>query len=239
MLLQRTMKAAFVATVPVLVGYLTTGMAFGLLFCSSGFSAGWAMLMSLIVYAGSMQFVAINILQAGMSALQVALMTLAVNLRHVVYGLSLIEKLKDIKGFRKWYMVFSLTDETYALLVDDNIPKDVDPAQYFFVIALLNHVYWLVGTALGAGVGNVLQFNTTGIEFAMTAMFICIATEQWLSFPTRKPAIIGAVATVICLALFGAQNMLIPAMFCIVMALLFMKPTLQTALAEKEEVKHE
>lgn len=238
--MQKTIKAAFVATVPVLVGYLTTGIAFGLLFCSSGFAAGWALLMSLVVYAGSMQFVAINILQAGMGALQVALMTLAVNLRHIVYGLSLIEKLKDIKGFKKWYMVFSLTDETYALLVDDNLPKEVDPAEYFFAIAVLNHLYWLVGTGIGAFVGNLISFNTTGIDFAMTAMFICIATEQWLSFPSRKPAVIGAIVTVLSLALFGAQNMLIPALFFIMVILLLFKPTLQKELAATEgETKHE
>lgn len=222
------------ASIPVLMGYLAIGMAFGLVFYKNGYGAGWALLMSLVVYAGSMQFVAINILAGGLGALEVILMTLAVNLRHVVYGLSLIEKFRSM-GAKKPYMIFSLTDETYALLVQDKVPQGVKAENYFFAIALLNQLYWLVGTAIGALAGSLIRFDTTGIDFAMTALFICIATEQWLTFQSRIPAIVGAFATLGSLLLFGAENMLIPAMFIMLAALLLLRPKVEPRLSEAEQ----
>jgi len=223
-----TVKKAFTATIPVLAGYITIGFAFGVLFCTSGMPAGLAMLNSLVVFAGSMQFVSVGILTSGVGALQVVLMTLAVNLRHIAYGIPLLDTFNKM-GLKKWYMVFTLTDETYALLVQGNVPSDVNEEQYFFAIAALNHIYWLFGTALGAVAGGALPFNTAGIEFSMTALFICIVAEQWFSSTNKMPAIIGMGVSVGCLVLFGAKNMLIPALFIILAVLILCRQAIEKA----------
>ena len=201
---RKAIAAAFPVTVPVLMGYLAIGIAFGLMLQSIGYGAGWAFLMSLVIFAGSGQYLGVSLLALGAPLTEVALLTFIVNFRHLVYGLSLLEKLRGM-GWRKLYMMFGLTDETYALL---------------------NHSYWLVGSVIGAVAGQLLGFDTTGVDFAMTALFIVIAVDQWKSYPRHLPALLGAVATVVCLALFGQENMLVPALAIIVLVLTLARPHL-------------
>ena len=175
---QRTLAAAFSVTVPVLMGYLAIGMAFGLMLQSIGYGVGWALLMSLVIYAGSGQYLGVSLLAAGASLTQTAFLTLMVNFRHLVYGLSMLEKFRGM-GARKFYMIFSLTDETYALLSSAKAPEGVDEHDFFFAVALLDHSYWIAGSIIGAVLGAALGFDTTGVDFAMTALFLVIAVGQW------------------------------------------------------------
>lgn len=214
----KALKAAFPYTVPVLLGYLFLGIGFGILLSSKGFAIGWAVLMSTVIFAGSMQYAAISLLTTPTGILTAALLTLTVNARHLFYGLSLIEKFRNMKG-KKPYMIFALTDETYSLLCSTKTPDGVDSNWFSFFIALLDHLYWIVGTLIGAAAGSILSFDWTGIDFAMTALFVVIFTEQWESAANHTPALIGLLATVLCLIFVGSQNFIMAAMLLIFLLL--------------------
>ena len=212
------LRAAFPMTIPVMVGYLFLGAAFGILLESKGYGFGWAALMSVIVYAGSMQFVAVDLLATGAGFLQVALMTLMVNIRHVFYGLSLLGKFQNF-GAKKPYMIFSLSDETFSLLCSAEPPKNVDRSWFFFFIALLDQLYWIVGSVVGGLLGSSFSFNTQGIDFAMTALFVVIFVNQWRETKSHAPALAGLACSVVCLLLFGADNFILPALISMVVLL--------------------
>ncbi len=165
-------------------------------------------------------------------------MTLLINFRHLVYGLSMLEKFRGM-GLRKFYMIFSLTDETYALLSSVQVPAGVEPHSFYFSIALLDHSYWILGSVIGAVAGALLPIDTTGIDFAMTALFVVIAVDQWKAYKKHLPALLGAIVTLVSLTLVGADNMLLPALAVIVVALLLLRGHLdeepQSTSKEKEE----
>lgn len=231
---RKAFSFALKASVPVLLGYVTTGIAFGLLLQAAGFGAGWAFLMSLVCYAGSMQFVAINLLTGCAGIIEVIIMTLLINCRHMVYGFSMLDKFR-VMGKRKPYMIFSLTDETYALISGTQVPTGIHEKNVYFYISMLNQVYWIIGGLIGNVAGSLITFNTRGLDFAMTALFLTICTDQWRKFPTRIPAIIGAGITIISLLLFGADKMIIPAMLAIILLLSVFRPQLEPRV-EKTEV---
>lgn len=210
---KQLLQYGFLQTLPVLCGYLFLGMAFGVLLQKAGYGIVWAFFISLVVYAGSMQFVLISLLTSGANLLTVALMTLSINSRHIFYGLSFIEKFQSM-GKKGLYMIASLTDETYSVLCGMKIPKNLEKEEktLFFVVAVLNHLYWIIGSVLGAGIGQVLPFDTTGIDFAMTALFVVIYIEQWLGAKNKFPAILGMSFAILSLVLFGRQNFLLPAL---------------------------
>ena len=218
-------KTAFKATIPVLTGYLVLGVAFGILLKANGYGIVWAFAMSLLIYAGSMQYLLVGLLTGGASFLTVALTTLMVNARHLFYGLTMLEPYRDA-GKKKPYLIFALTDETYSLVC--SIPPDVPEEKkksYCFLVTLLDHAYWVGGSVLGSLVGAVLPFPTEGIDFALTALFLTVFLEQWLSTKKHLPAIIGVIASVVCLLIFGADRFLIPAMVLIAFSLLLMRRT--------------
>ena len=225
---RKTLAAAFPATVPVLMGYLAIGMAFGLMLQTAGYGVGWALLMSLTIYAGSGQYLGVSLLATGAHLSQVAFLTLMINFRHLVYGLSMLEKFRGM-GARKFYMIFSLTDETYALLSSAKVPQGVDEHRYYFAVAMLDHSYWIMGSVLGSILGSALGFDTTGIDFAMTALFLVIAVEQWQSASRHLPVVLGAGGTLVCLLALGAENgqFLIPALGILVAGLLLLRPYLE------------
>ncbi|MBO5852643.1 MAG: AzlC family ABC transporter permease [Clostridia bacterium] len=216
-------KTVFIKTLPVMTGYIVLGIGFGILFHSKGFGLIPSVLMATLVYAGSMQYVAINLISGGASLITTAFTTLLVNARHIFYGISMLEKYKGT-GAKKPYLIFSLTDETYSLLCGEDYPENVDSGKYQFMVSLFNHCYWITGCALGSIIGSAIPFNTAGIDFCMTALFITIFVEQWLSVKRHLPAIIGLVSAVVCLMLFGADAFLIPTMVLIsVLLILFRK----------------
>ena len=229
-----TLAAAFPVTVPVLMGYLAIGMAFGLMLQSIGYGVGWAALMSLAIYAGSGQYLGVSLLAAGAPLAQTAFLTLMVNFRHLVYGLSMLEKFRGM-GFRKFYMIFSLTDETYALLSSAKAPEGVEEHDFFFAVALLDQSYWVLGSVLGSLLGSALGFDTTGVDFAMTALFLVIAVGQWKAAGSHLPALLGGTATLASLLLVGAEDMLLPALGMIVVALALLRPRLDEEQHREEE----
>ena len=211
---QEALKAAFPKTLPVLFGYVFLGIAFGVILSSKGYGLEWALALSLFVYAGSMQFVAVNLLNSAFDPLSVAIITLLVNARHLFYGLSMLELFKNT-GKLKSYLIFSLTDETYSLHCSSSCPAGVDQKWYLFFTSLLNHIYWIIGSVIGSVVGSLLQFNSTGIDFALTALFLVIFIEQWEKTKDHLPALLGLFATLLCLVLFGSTWFIVAAMFVI------------------------
>lgn len=218
----KALKAAFPYTLPVMMGYLFLGMAFGILLTSKGIAYGWALFMSLFVYAGSMQFVAIELLLVPFAPLSAALVTLMVNARHLFYGLSMLEPFK-IMGKLKPYMIFSLSDETYSLECAAKRPEGIDRKFFLFFIALLDQSYWVFGTLVGVLAGNIFPFDSTGIDFAMTALFLVIFLEQWESTANHIPAAAGLILTVICLVTAGSDNFLLFSMAGILVFLILFR----------------
>ncbi len=210
-------KKAFRDTVPVMTGYLFLGFGFGILMQSEGYGFWWAVAMSLLIYAGSMQYVAVGLLAAGADLLTVALTTLMVNARHLFYGISMVNAYRGA-GKKKPYLIFALTDETYSLVSSGEKSGD-----YCFAVSLLDQSYWVAGTALGSLAGALLGEGIPGIEFVLTALFVTIFTEQWLSAKDHRPALTGVGATALCLLLFGKEIFLIPAMAVITGGLLLMR----------------
>ena len=232
---RKSLAAAFPHTVPVLMGYLSIGIVFGWMLSAANFHPIWSAIMSLTIYAGSGQYLGVELLANMAPLANAAFLTLILNFRHLVYGLSMLEKFKGM-GWRKLYMIFSLTDETYALLAGVQVPDDVDEKAFYFSIALLDHLYWIAGSVAGAVAGALVNINTEGIDFAMTALFLVIAVEQWQSNTRHAPVLLGAAGTLVCLLAFGPENgrFLIPALFILVGGLLLMRPGLEASEALPE-----
>lgn len=217
--------AAFPKTLPVMAGYLVLGFGFGLLLESRGYSFLWAVLMSVTIYGGSMQFVGIDLLSSGASLLTTAVMTLLVQARHLFYGISMLTRYRGT-GAVKPYLIFGLTDETYSLTSSTEPPEGVGAGAYFFTITLLDQIYWVVGSALGGLFGQFVSINTTGVDFAMTALFVVILTDKLTNKESRVPALIGLAVSFVCLLIFGPANFLIPSMIGITVALFAARPLL-------------
>ena len=216
----KALKAAFSHTIPVLMGYAFLGMAFGILISSSGYHYIWAIIMSIFIYAGSMQFVAVGLLASGFDIMGTIFITFMVNARHLFYGLSMLSRFPKM-GNLKQYMIYSLTDETFSLLCSAKAPEEIDENYFYFFISLLNHFYWILASAIGGILGSLFTFDTTGIDFVMTALFIVIFINQWKSTTNHRPALIGVFTSIICLILFGANNFIIPSMIGILLILIY------------------
>lgn len=220
----KALKAAFPHTIPILAGFLFLGTAYGIYMNVSGFSFWYPMLMSLTIYGGSLEFVAVSMLLAPFAPVQTLLMTLIIQARHLFYGISMLDKFRGM-GWKKVYLIFAMCDETFSVNYTAEIPEDVDRGWFMFFVTLLNQFYWFSGATIGGLVGSLLKFDTTGLDFVMTAMFVVIFTEQWLKEKRHTTALIGLVGTLVCRVGFGADNFMIPAMICIVTCLtLFRKP---------------
>ena len=219
---KETLRHAFLDTVPVMTGYVFLGFGFGILMYQSGYGAGWSFAMSLLIYAGSMQYVAVGLLTGGASLLTTALTTLVVNARHLFYGISMVDAYKGL-GKKKAYMIFALTDETFSLVSREQLPEGVDRHSYCFLVSLFDHIWWISGTVLGALAGSLIPINYEGIEFVLTALFVTIFVEQWLSTKDHVPALVGLGSTAACLLFFGKDLFLIPSMAAIA-AILIMIP---------------
>lgn len=211
---KKTAKTAFFDTIPVMTGYLFLGIGFGIIMQQNGFGLGWAAVMSLFIYAGSMQYVGVGLLTGGSGLVTAALATLLVNARHLFYGISMINAYKGT-GKKKPYLIFALTDETYSLVSREQLPQGVERNAYFFLVSLFDQCYWVAGTALGSLAGSLIPMNFEGIDFALTALFVTIFVEQWLSSKDHFPAIVGVVSAAACLLLFGPDTFLIPTMILI------------------------
>ena len=221
--MKKTVKQAFIATIPVLTGYLVLGFGFGIILKANGYGIGVAFLMSLFIYAGSMQYVAIDLLAGGASLITAAITTFMVNARHLFYGISMLDKYKNT-GKRKPYLIFALTDETYSLVCNENPQISEERRKdYYLLVSMFNQIYWITGSLLGSAVGSLVNFNSEGIDFALTALFLTVFIEQWMAVKNHTPALIGVGVSVICLVLFGGDKFLIPTMLVIFVLLCLQK----------------
>lgn len=231
----RQIRFAFLQSIPVMLGYLFLGFAFGLMLQNAGYSYWWAFLTSMVVYAGSMQFVLVTLLSGGASLAYAAVMTLFINGRHIFYGLSFVEKFRRM-GKAYPYMVFSLTDETYSVLCGLKVPDGMSEKRVSFWISLLDQSYWIAGSVLGALIGQLVTFDATGVDFSMTALFVVIVLNQWMEMKEHRPALIGLGVGFGALLLLGAERFLLPALMVTMLILLAIRPLMGNA-EEKEEKK--
>lgn len=222
----RAFKCAFPHTLPILAGFWFLGMTYGIYMNVSGFPFWYPMLMSLTIFGGSLEFLAVSMLQAPFAPAQVLVMTLMIQARHLFYGISMLDKFKGL-GWKKPYLIFGMCDETFSINCTAEIPEDVDRGWFYFFVTLLNQIYWVLGATAGGLVGGLIRFNTEGLDFVMTAMFVVIFLEQWRKEKRHDSAAVGMAASVVCLAIFGADNFLIPTMVCILAVLTALRKPLE------------
>lgn len=216
------LKAAFPHTVPILAGFLFLGMTYGILMNTKGFSFLYPLFMSMTIFAGSMEFVAAGLLLEAFNPLQAFFMTLMINARHLFYGIAMLDKFKGL-GLKKLYLIFGMCDESFSINCTAEIPKDVDRGWFMFFVTLLNQVYWVTGATLGGLFGSFLRFNTEGLDFVMTAMFVVIFLEQWKKDSNHLPEFAGLALSLLCLVIFGAENFILPSMAAILICLTLLR----------------
>lgn len=215
-----TFKEAFKDSIPIMAGYIVLGSGFGIVASSYNYNILVPICMSLFIYAGSMEYLTLSLLSMGTTLINAAIMTVVVNLRHMFYGIAMLSKYNNLKKY-KTYTIFSLTDETFSVVVSKKLNDDLNSDEYYFYISLLDQFYWLVGTIVGYLIGNILPFSSEGVDFSMTALFICVVIGQWEENKNHFPTIIGFVVSIICLLIFGGSNFLIPSIFLICLILIF------------------
>ncbi len=228
----KALKAALPSTIPIMTGFLFLGLSYGIYMNSCGFSFIYPMLMSMTIFAGSMEFVTCNMLLGAFAPFQAFVMTLMVNARHIFYGISMLDRFKGL-GPKKIYLIFGMCDETFSINYTANIPDDVDKGDFMFFVTLLNQFYWVFGATLGGLLGSLIKFNTKGIDFVMVAMFVVIFLEQWLKDKTHINSLIGLVISVVCLIIFKADNFILPSMICILAVLTLIRKPLEKGEIEK------
>ena len=225
-ILKKAFFAAFPNTIPILAGFLFLGMTYGIYMNVSGFSFWYPCLMSLTIFAGSVEFVAVNLLLGAFHPIQALAMTLMLNARHLFYGISMLDRFRGL-GLKKIYLIFGMCDETFSINYTAEIPPDVDRGWFMFFVTLLNHLYWFAGATLGGIFGSFITFNTEGLDFVMTAMFVVIFLEQWLKEERHESSLLGIGLSVLSLIAFGADGFLIPAMLSILAVLTLLRRPLE------------
>lgn len=208
------LKKAFPYTIPIFAGFWFLGLAYGIYMNVSGFSFLYPMIMSLVIFGGSLEFVTVSMLLSPFAPVQTFIMALLIQARHIFYGISMLDKFRGM-GWKKFYLIFGLCDETFSINYTADIPQDVDKGWFMFWVTLLNHFYWVSGATIGGMVGSLLKFDTDGISFVMTAMFVVIFLDQWLKEKKHYASCIGILVSFICLIIFGADNFMLPAMIAI------------------------
>lgn len=226
----KALKAAFPQTIPIFTGFWFLGMAYGIYMNASGFSFVYPLCMSLLIYGGSLEFVAVEMLLSPFAPLQTFIMALLIQARHLFYGLSMLDKFKGL-GWKKYYLIFGMCDETFSINCSADIPEDIDRGWFYFWVTLLNQFYWSAAATTGGIVGSLLKIDTSGISFVMTAMFVVIFLEQWLKEKEHSASLIGLTVSVLCLVVFGPDSFMVPTMVLIVGLLTLLRKPL-----EKKEV---
>ena len=219
---RKAFAAAFPYTIPIFAGFWFLGMTYGIYMNVSGFSFWYPMVMSLTIFAGSVEFVAVNLLLGAFNPLQALAMTLMINARHLFYGISMLDRFRGT-GWKKFYLIFGMCDESFSINYTARISEDVDRGWFMFFVTLLNHFYWFFGATQGGIFGSLIRFNTEGLDFVMTAMFVVIFMEQWLKEKDHVSSLLGLLISLICLIAFGADNFIIPAMIAMLGVLTLMR----------------
>ena len=222
----QALKAAFPHTIPIFAGFWFLGLTYGIYMNVSGFSFWYPALMSLLIFAGSVEFVAVSLLLGAFDPLQALFMTIVINARHLFYGISMLDRYKGT-GWKKLYLIFGMCDESFSINYTAKIPENVDRGWFMFFVTLLNHMYWFTGAALGGIFGSLISFDTEGLNFVMTAMFTVIFTEQWLKDRNHTGALTGIALSLLCLSVFGPDSFIIPAMLAIAAVLTILRKPLE------------
>lgn len=221
---KKALKIAFRDTVPVMTGYIFLGMGFGILLNQSGYGVFWALCMAICMFAGSGQYLAVSLMAGRASLVTTAIAMFLLNARHIFYGLSLLEPYQHA-GKKKPYLIFGLTDETYSLVTQNEPPEGVSRHTYCFLVTFLDHIYWICGCVLGNVAGMLLPVDLKGVEFVLTALFVTMFVEQWLTHKDHRPALIGLGTTALCLVIFAKDLFLIPSMLLIALLLMISRKT--------------
>lgn len=217
-------RCAFPYTIPIFAGFWFLGMTYGIYMNVSGFSFVYPMLMSLTIFGGSLEFVAVEMLLSAFAPVQTLVMALMIQARHLFYGISMLDRFKGL-GWKKIYLIFGMCDESFSINYSAQIPDSIDRGWFMFFVTLFNHFYWFSGATLGGLLGSLISFDTKGLDFVMTAMFVVIFLEQWLKEKRHDTALIGIGVSVICLKVFGPDSFLVPTMLCILFLLtVFRRP---------------
>lgn len=222
----KAFKAAFPDTIPIMAGFLFLGITYGIYMNVSGFSFLYPMFMSMTIFAGSVEFVTVNMLMGSFNPLQAFILALMINARHLFYGISMLDRYKGM-GNKKIYLIYGMCDESFSVNYTADIPDDVDKGWFMFFVNLLNQIYWVAGATLGGIFGSFIKFNTKGLEFVMTAMFVVIFMEQWLKEKNHTSSLLGLGISLVCLILFGADNFIIPSMAIILAVLTLLRRVLE------------
>ncbi len=239
----KALKAAFPYTLPIFAGFWFLGFAYGIYMNVSGFSFIYPLLMSMTIFGGSLEFIAASLLLSAFAPLQTLMVALMIQARHLFYGIAMLDKFKGM-GWKKWYLIFGMCDESFSINYTAQIPEDVDKGWFYFFVTLLNQLYWVSGSTIGGLLGGLIEFDTKGLDFVMTAMFVVIFIEQWIKEKHHYSAWIGMFAGIICLVLFGADNFMVPTMICILVFLTILRKPMEQQpmpdstnkpIAEKEE----
>ena len=231
-IVKKAFIAAFPHTIPIFAGFWFLGMAYGIYMNVSGFSFLYTLIMSLFIFAGSMEFVTVSLLLGAFNPLQALLLTLMINARHLFYGISMLDKYRHT-GWKKSYLIFGMCDESFSINYTARIPQGIDRNWFMFFVTFLNHIYWVSGALLGCLFGSFIHFNTQGLEFVMTAMFVVIFMEQWLNENSHLSSLIGLGISIGCLVVFGAENFIIPSMLMILGVLTLLRAPLRRREAER------
>ena len=215
----RALTAAFPHTLPVLAGFLVLGIAYGMLMLEKGYGPQWSVLMSAVAFCGSMQFVAITLLTTAFHPLEALILSLLVNARHLFYGLSMLDKYKGF-GKVKALLIYTLCDETFSIVSSATPPEGIEPKYFYLSISLLNYLYWVFGSLLGGLLGGLMPFDMKGLDFALTALFIVLFLEQMKKKGNWILGLIGICCALLSRVVFGAENMVLPALAIILVTLL-------------------
>lgn len=224
----KALKAAFLVTLPIMAGFSFLGLAYGIYMNVSGFNFLYPMLMSITIFAGSVEFVTVGLLLGAFDPLNALMLTLMINARHLFYGLSMLDKY-NVPGLKRFYLIFGMCDESFSINCTADISDDIDKSWFMFFVTLLNHAYWVIGATAGGLLGSLIPFNTTGLEFVMTALFVVIFLDRWLKEDTHYSSLLGLGISLLCLILFGATNFIIPSMLMILGIFSLLKKPLEKA----------
>lgn len=226
-IMRAAFRAAFPYTIPIMTGFLFLGSAYGVYMNASGFPAIYPILMSLTIFAGSMEFVTVNLLLGAFNPVGALALTLMVNARHLFYGLAMLDKYRSVPGRKRWYLIFGLCDESFSINVAADVPEGIDQGWFYFFVTLLNQCYWVCGATLGGLLGSLLTFSPEGLEFVMTALLAVLFLEQLLKEKDHTSALAGVSLSAVCLILFGSEGFVIPSMLAILGALTLLRRPLE------------
>ncbi|MBQ7758872.1 AzlC family ABC transporter permease [Anaerotignum sp.] len=229
----KTLRYAIKHSFPIFISFIPVGLAYGVLMQSAGYNFIWTGACSLFVLAGSLQYLMVSFFAGGVSLATVAIMALLLNSRHIFYGLSFIEKFRSF-GLWKYFLIYSLTDENYSLHCSHNFPDDIDEKWAYVVTASMAWLYWVILSIAGALIGTLIPFDTTGIDFALTALFIIILIEQMSGADNRLPALLAFVSSIVCLVIFGPSNFILPSLVITVALLTILRSRIEPAGKEEK-----